>query len=140
MPVSSAPLRAPTAPPPPPPPHGASVEPPGRESCSTLRLPRDPQPRRSNLHCHHLLLPPPRPEELMVFLPDLLKKKLIEWLFRPFNWVRPKRARPIHQSPIDPDDQQQSGFISDDNNYLEEFDVPQELKKEDAFDERKMKS
>nr|CAD1831314.1 unnamed protein product [Ananas comosus var. bracteatus] len=51
------------------------------------------------------------------------------------NWVRPKRARPIHQSPIDPDDQQQSSFATDDNNYLEEFDVPQEVKKEDAFDE-----
>ncbi|OAY78075.1 hypothetical protein ACMD2_13813, partial [Ananas comosus] len=47
-------------------PHGASVEPPGRESLQhPCRLPRDPQPRRSNLHCHHLLLPPPRPKKLI---------------------------------------------------------------------------
>ncbi|OAY80506.1 hypothetical protein ACMD2_20000, partial [Ananas comosus] len=42
--------------------HGASVEPPRRESLQRpCRLPRDPQPRRSDLHRHHLLLRPLRP-------------------------------------------------------------------------------
>nr|CAD1820568.1 unnamed protein product [Ananas comosus var. bracteatus] len=46
----------------PPPNHRASAEPPRRESLQRpCRLPRDPQPRRSDLHRHHLLLPLPRP-------------------------------------------------------------------------------
>nr|CAD1832318.1 unnamed protein product [Ananas comosus var. bracteatus] len=43
-----------------------TVEPPRRESLQRpCRLPRDPQPRRSDLHSHHLLLPPPRPKKLI---------------------------------------------------------------------------